>query len=125
MPSGVRRRRSARSGASRRPDDDARTRPPSSESGALVGFAIPAEGAGFQDTIKLIYGFDAASHRVVGMGVLESRETPGLGDKIAKDADFLASFRDLRRGPRDRRGRVRAQQQQRGGRHQRRHHLDG
>jgi electron transport complex protein RnfG len=64
-------------------------------SGKLVGFAIPAEGAGFQDTIQLIYGFDAKTRRVVGMEVLESRETPGLGDKIIKDAKFLANFHDL------------------------------
>jgi electron transport complex protein RnfG len=65
------------------------------EAGSLLGFAIPAEGAGFQDTIKLLYGYDARAQRVVGMEVLESRETPGLGDKILKDADFLANFRDL------------------------------
>jgi electron transport complex protein RnfG len=29
------------------------------------------------------------------MAVLESRETPGLGDKIYKDADFVASFDGL------------------------------
>ena len=29
------------------------------------------------------------------MEVLESRETPGLGDKIIKDADFVGAFRDL------------------------------
>jgi electron transport complex protein RnfD len=50
------------------------------EAGALVGFAIPAEGGGFQDTIKLLYGYDPARHRIEGMQVLESRETPGLGD---------------------------------------------
>jgi electron transport complex protein RnfG len=65
------------------------------EAGSLVGFAIPAEGGGFQDTIKLLYGYDPARRRVVGMQVLESRETPGLGDKILKDAAFLESFRDL------------------------------
>lgn len=65
------------------------------ESGALLGFAIPAEGSGFQDTIKLLYGVEPSGDHIVGMEVLESRETPGLGDKIMKDADFLASFRDL------------------------------
>jgi electron transport complex protein RnfG len=65
------------------------------QAGALVGFAIPAEGAGFQDTIKLIYGYDVAARRVVGMEVLESRETPGLGDKIIKDAAFVGDFRNL------------------------------
>jgi electron transport complex protein RnfG len=29
------------------------------------------------------------------MEVLESRETPGLGDKIYKDADFVGSFSPL------------------------------
>jgi len=65
------------------------------ETGRLVGYAIPAEGPGFQDTIKLIYGYDPVRRRVIGMYVLESRETPGLGDKILKDEAFLADFRDL------------------------------
>jgi electron transport complex protein RnfG len=65
------------------------------EAGGLVGFAVPAEGPGFQDTIKLLYGYDVEKKRVVGMEVLESRETPGLGDKIIKDADFVGEFRDL------------------------------
>ncbi len=63
--------------------------------GRFLGYAIPAEGPGYQDTIGLIYGFDPARRRVVGMRVLESRETPGLGDRIFKDADFVAAFRDL------------------------------
>jgi electron transport complex protein RnfG len=65
------------------------------EAGALLGFAVPAEGAGFQDTIKLLYGYNIEKQRVVGMEVLESRETPGLGDKIIKDAEFVGNFRDL------------------------------
>ena len=32
---------------------------------------------------------------IVGMAVLESKETPGLGDKIEKDAAFLANFERL------------------------------
>ena len=69
------------------------------QAGELVGFAIPAAGAGFQDTIRLIYGYDPARQRVVGMQVLESRETPGLGDKIMKDDAFLNCFRDLAISP--------------------------
>ncbi len=65
------------------------------EEGTLLGFAVPAEGPGFQDTIKLLYGYDAEKRRVVGMEVLESRETPGLGDKIIKDMNFVGNFRDL------------------------------
>ena len=69
------------------------------EAGELVGFAIPAEGPGFQDTIKLIYGYDPADERVVGMKVLDHRETPGLGDKIVKDDSFVNCFRDLAVSP--------------------------
>jgi electron transport complex protein RnfG len=65
------------------------------ESGTRIGFAIPAEGPGFQDTIKLIYGYDPERERIVGMQVLESRETPGLGDRIVKDEAFVDNFRDL------------------------------
>ena len=65
------------------------------ENGVLVGHAIPAEGAGFQDIIKLIYGYRVATSRIIGMEVLESRETPGLGDKIIKDDAFLANFHEL------------------------------
>jgi electron transport complex protein RnfG len=63
--------------------------------GSPLGYAIPAEGAGFQDNIKLIYGFDPATRRIVGMRVLESRETPGLGDRIFKDPHFVAEFGSL------------------------------
>lgn len=61
----------------------------------LLGYAVPGAGAGFADTIKLIYGLDPAGDRVLGMKVLESRETPGLGDKIYKDLDFVGEFREL------------------------------
>lgn len=68
--------------------------------GDFVGYAIPGAGAGFQDTIRLIYGYEPTRRRVVGMEVLESRETPGLGDRIYKDPDFVAEFRDLAVEPR-------------------------
>lgn len=65
------------------------------EDGALVGYAVPADGPGFMDTIKLIYGFDPGRRVVVGMQVLESRETPGLGDKIIADPRFHENFAAL------------------------------
>ncbi len=60
--------------------------------GDLVGYAIPGAGPGFQDIIRLLYGYLPEERRVVGMEILESRETPGLGDKIYKDAAFVANF---------------------------------
>ena len=63
--------------------------------GDLVGIAIEASGQGFQDVIRLLYGYSPAREAVIGMEVLESKETPGLGDKILKDASFLANFEAL------------------------------
>jgi electron transport complex protein RnfG len=63
--------------------------------GRFLGYAIPSAGPGFQDNIRLIYGYLPAERRVVGMEILESRETPGLGDKIYKDSAFVANFRSL------------------------------
>jgi electron transport complex protein RnfG len=62
------------------------------DGGRFVGYAIPGAGPGFQDTIGLLYGFDAQRRQIMGMEVLESRETPGLGDKIYKDMDFVDEF---------------------------------
>jgi electron transport complex protein RnfG len=59
------------------------------------GYAIPAAGPGFQDTIAILYGYEPGAKLVVGMEVLESRETPGLGDKIYKDAVFVGGFSAL------------------------------
>lgn len=63
--------------------------------GRPIGFAIPAAGAGFQDTIRVLFGVTEGAQRAVGMVILESRETPGLGDRIYKDPKFVAEFRDL------------------------------
>jgi electron transport complex protein RnfG len=65
------------------------------EQGDFVGYAMPAAGPGFQDTIGILYGYNPAEKIVVGMEVLESRETPGLGDKIYKDAVFVGGFSSL------------------------------
>ena len=63
--------------------------------GALVGVAIEARGMGYQDVIGVIYGYSFEEHAIVGMEVLESKETPGLGDKIETDPSFLESFKRL------------------------------
>ena len=70
-----------------------------SDTGGFLGYAIPGEGAGFQDTIRLLYGFEPGQRHVVGMEILESKETPGLGDKIFKDEDFVRNFEALAVAP--------------------------
>jgi len=61
----------------------------------FLGYAVPAAGPGFQDTIAILYGYKPEQNLVIGMEVLESRETPGLGDKIYKDAEFVGGFSAL------------------------------
>jgi len=61
----------------------------------LTGIAIEASGQGYADIIRILYGYDPAEEAVVGFYVLESKETPGLGDKIEKDDNFLANFKAL------------------------------
>lgn len=58
----------------------------------LVGIAMEASGQGFADILRILYGYSPQCNCVVGMKVLESKETPGLGDKIEKDENFLANF---------------------------------
>ena len=61
----------------------------------LVGLAVEAQGMGYQDVIALIYGYSFTEQAIIGIQVLESKETPGLGDKIETDADFLENFKRL------------------------------
>jgi len=61
----------------------------------LVGLAVEAQGMGYQDVIGVIYGYSFEQEAIVGIRVLESKETPGLGDKIEKDPDFLENFKRL------------------------------
>lgn len=65
------------------------------ESGALTGIAIEASGRGYQDVIRLLYSYAPDSQSINGFKVLDCKETPGLGDKIISDPDFLANFKDL------------------------------
>lgn len=60
--------------------------------GAPVGFAVTGAEPGFQDLILVIFGYDPATRRVLGMKVLDNKETPGLGDAIVKDEAFVGGF---------------------------------
>ena len=65
------------------------------EQGQLLGLAIEGQGQGYADIIRILYGYSPEKEAVVGIYVLESKETPGLGDKIEKDLNFLANFEAL------------------------------
>ena len=63
--------------------------------GELVGAVITAQGMGYQDNIRVLYAYSFDLDAIVGFKVLDSRETPGLGDKIEKEPHFLANFEKL------------------------------
>jgi electron transport complex protein RnfG len=60
--------------------------------GQIKGVAIERGEPGFQDVVQLIFGYDPQTATLLGMKVLESKETPGLGDKIFKDQSFVDQF---------------------------------
>ncbi|MDH3747893.1 MAG: FMN-binding protein [Gammaproteobacteria bacterium] len=64
-------------------------------SGKLVGAVITAEGMGYQDKIRVLYAYSFDLDAIVGFKVLDSKETPGLGDRIEKEPHFLANFEKL------------------------------
>lgn len=64
-------------------------------SGRRVGFAIPASEPGFQDAIDILFGFDPARPGTLGLVVLGTKETPGLGDKILSEG-FRDQFKDAK-----------------------------
>ena len=67
--------------------------------GKLIGYAIESGISGFQDVIQALFGYVPQRQTIVGLKILESRETPGLGDKIFKDAEFAENFKNLQVEP--------------------------
>jgi len=61
----------------------------------LVGAVVTAQGMGYQDNIRVLYAYSFDLHAIVGFKVLDSKETPGLGDRVEKEAHFLANFERL------------------------------
>ncbi len=65
------------------------------DDGNLVGIAIETSGMGYQDKIRLLYGYSPDEQAIIGIRVLESRETPGLGDRVETDETYLSNFKSL------------------------------
>ncbi len=63
--------------------------------GNLIGVAIEAASRGYADEIRVLYGYAPDREAIIGFTVLQSSETPGLGDKIETDPRFLANFEAL------------------------------
>ncbi|MEA2080110.1 MAG: FMN-binding protein, partial [Pseudomonadota bacterium] len=65
------------------------------QQGRLTGVALEAAAQGYQDVIRVLYSFDPACQCIRGIQVLKMAETPGIGDKIAKDPQFQENFVEL------------------------------
>ena len=63
--------------------------------GTLAGVALEAAAQGYQDVIRVLFSYDPACECIRGIEVLKMAETPGIGDKIAKDPVFLQNFEAL------------------------------
>ena len=65
------------------------------EAGKLVGIAAEGGAKGYADTVRIMFGYDPECQCIKGIGVVSMRETPGIGDKILVDKNFLANFEAL------------------------------
>jgi electron transport complex protein RnfG len=63
-------------------------------SGNLAGWAVRNSGGGFIDTITVLVGLSPDGSQILGIYVLEHKETPGLGNKIDPGEEFPTQFTD-------------------------------
>ncbi len=61
----------------------------------LIGYAVVGKGAGYQGEIKIMIGIDPDLNNTIGIEILESVETPGLGAKITSPW-FKDQFNNLK-----------------------------
>ena len=50
---------------------------------------------GYADNVTVLYSYSFDLKAIVGFMVLETKETPGLGDKVETEPHFLANFEAL------------------------------
>ena len=55
------------------------------------GWVIKASGAGYADKIEVLIGLDAAGEKILGLYVLDQKETPALGNRI-KEPEWREKF---------------------------------
>jgi Na+-translocating ferredoxin:NAD+ oxidoreductase subunit G len=63
------------------------------DSGNTVGWAVAADTMGYADKIKLLVGITVDASKISGIAILDSKETPGLGEEMRKDG-FRNQFKD-------------------------------
>lgn len=63
--------------------------------GNLAGIAAEAAAYGYADAVRVLFAYSPDEQAITGLGVIAMRETPGIGDKIITDANFLRNFEFL------------------------------
>jgi electron transport complex protein RnfG len=63
--------------------------------GRFLGVVIEAKERGYADVINAMYAYDPDKKIVTGFKVIDMKETPGLGNRIQSDPDFLENFKSL------------------------------
>jgi len=63
----------------------------SDSSGNDLGYAFLCEGLGYQGPIKILFAADKKLKTILGIEIIESNETPGLGAKI-NEPEFKIMF---------------------------------
>jgi len=64
------------------------------DSGMLLGIALQAAAQGYQDVVRTLYGYDPKCECIVGLVIMKSTDTPGMGDKntLEGNRQFMANF---------------------------------
>ncbi len=67
------------------------------EAKELAGIALQGAAQGYQDVVHTLYGYDPGCECIVGLTVVKSTDTPGMGDKhtVEANAEFMANFKRL------------------------------
>jgi len=65
------------------------------DANSLVGAVVTAQGMGYQDNIRVLYAYSFDLDAITGFKILESKETPGLGDRVEIEPHFIANFEEL------------------------------
>jgi electron transport complex protein RnfG len=65
--------------------------------GKLAGMALQAVAQGYQDVVRTLYGYNPDCECIVGLTIMKSTDTPGMGDKktVEGDVKFMANFKAL------------------------------
>lgn len=63
--------------------------------GKFLAIAAEASAKGYANQVRIMYAYKPECECITGIGVVGMNETPGIGDKIITDKDFLANFKAL------------------------------